>query len=78
MNPQRAILHTLSNQIKLIEEPILHTEVNFRAELTRSELRATLEELEVKSQVVGMRGEDQIMRWKITDEGRARLKQGSA
>jgi hypothetical protein len=79
MSNERAILHVLDLQHPLpVRLDVLHVEVQSFAKeaMTERELRAHLDALERKRQVVQVRTEEGRLKAKITDAGKARLLEG--
>ncbi|MCX7871983.1 MAG: hypothetical protein N2487_01710 [Verrucomicrobiae bacterium] len=76
MTLRKSILIALDNVYPLLlPEKSLHVDVNCLLEepATLSELRTELAELEALRFVSGMRGLDGILKWRLTDNGKAEL-----
>ena len=59
----------------MLQETTLFAEVNLRSAeaVTMTEFRTTLQELETNRRILCVRDEDKHLKWKITDNGLARL-----
>lgn len=76
MTLKKSILIALDNVYPLLlPEKSLHVDVNCLLEkpTTISELRSALTELESKKLVVGLCGSDGVVKWRLTDNGKAEL-----
>lgn len=76
MTLKKSILIALDNVYPLLlPEKSLHVDVNCLLEkpATYSELRNALAELESQRFIVGLRGSDGAVKWRLTENGKAEL-----
>jgi hypothetical protein len=76
MTLKKSILIALDNVYPLLlPEKSLHVDVNCMLEkpVTLTELRSALAELESKKLVAGICGSDDVVKWRLTDNGKAEL-----